>query len=45
MNNIRTYITVGALCSAMTISAQDHRISGTVSDEFGPVIGCNVIEW
>lgn len=44
MNNIRTYITVGALCSAMTISAQDHRISGTVSDEFGPVIGCNVIE-
>jgi tonB-linked outer membrane protein, susC/ragA family len=28
----------------MTISAQDHRISGTVSDEFGPVIGCNVIE-
>ena len=44
MNNIRTYITVGALRSAMTISAQDHRISGTVSDEFGPVIGCNVIE-
>ena len=44
MNNIRTYITVGALCSAMTISAQDRRISGTVSDEFGPVIGCNVIE-
>lgn len=44
MNNIRTYITVGAFCSAMTISAQDHRISGTVSDEFGPVIGCNVIE-
>lgn len=44
MNNIRTYITVGALCSAMTISAQDHRISGTVTDEFGPVIGCNVIE-
>lgn len=44
MNNIRTYITVGALCSAMTISAQNHRISGTVSDEFGPVIGCNVIE-
>lgn len=44
MNNIRTYITVGALCSAMTISAQDHRISGTISDEFGPVIGCNVIE-
>lgn len=44
MNNIRTCITVGALCSAMTISAQDHRISGTVSDEFGPVIGCNVIE-
>lgn len=44
MNNIKTYITVGALCSAMTISAQDHRISGTVSDEFGPVIGCNVIE-
>lgn len=44
MNNIRTYITVGALCCAMTISAQDHRISGTVSDEFGPVIGCNVIE-
>ena len=44
MNNIRTYIPVGALCSAMTISAQDHRISGTVSDEFGPVIGCNVIE-
>lgn len=44
MNNIRTYITVGALCSVMTISAQDHRISGTVSDEFGPVIGCNVIE-
>lgn len=44
MNNIRTYITVGALCSAMTISAQDHRISGIVSDEFGPVIGCNVIE-
>ena len=28
----------------MTISAQDHRISGTVTDEFGPVIGCNVIE-
>lgn len=44
MNNIRTYITVGALCSAMAVSAQDHRISGTVSDDFGPVIGCNVIE-
>lgn len=44
MNNIRTYITVGALCSAMTVAAQDHRISGTVSDDFGPVIGCNVIE-
>lgn len=44
MNNIRTYLTVGALCSAMTITAQDHRISGTVSDDFGPVIGCNVIE-
>ena len=44
MNNIRTYITVGALCSAMAVSAQDHRISGTVSDDFGPVVGCNVIE-
>lgn len=44
MNNIRTYLTAAALCSAMTISAQEQRISGTVSDEFGPVIGCNVIE-
>lgn len=44
MNNFRTYITVGALCSAMTISAQDQRISGTVSDDMGPIMGCNVVE-
>ena len=44
MNNIRTYITVGALCSAMTISAPDHRTSGSDSDVCRPVIGCNVIE-
>lgn len=44
MNNIRTYLTAAALCSTMTIAAQGQRVSGTVSDEFGPVIGCNVIE-
>lgn len=44
MNNLRTYITIGALCSAMTISAQGQRISGTVSDDMGPIMGCNVIE-
>ena len=43
MNNIRTYLTAAALCSTMTIAAQGQRVSGTVSDEFGPVIGCNVI--
>ena len=44
MNNIRTYLTAAALCSTMTIAAQGQRVSGTVTDEFGPVIGCNVIE-
>lgn len=44
MNNIRTYLTAAVLCSTMTIAAQGQRVSGTVSDEFGPVIGCNVIE-
>ena len=44
MNNIRTYLTAAALCSTMTIAAQGQRVSGTVSDECGPVIGCNVIE-
>lgn len=44
MNNIRTYITVGALCSAMAASAQEQRISGVVNDDMGPVIGCNVVE-
>ncbi len=44
MNNIRTYITLGALCSAMTITAQEQRISGTVSDDMGPIMGCNVVE-
>ena len=44
MNNKRTYLTAAALCSTMTIAAQGQRVSGTVSDEFGPVIGCNVIE-
>ena len=44
MNKIRTYLTVGALCSTMAIYAQEQRISGTVSDDMGPVMGCNVVE-
>lgn len=44
MNNIRTYITVGALCSALSATAQDQRISGVVNDDMGPIIGCNVVE-
>lgn len=44
MNNLRTYITVGTLCSALTVAAQEQRISGVVNDDMGPVIGCNVVE-
>ena len=44
MNKLRTYITVGTLCSALTVAAQEQRISGVVNDDMGPVIGCNVVE-
>ena len=44
MNNIRTFLTASALVSTMTICAQEQRISGTVSDDMGPIMGCNVVE-
>lgn len=44
MNNIRTIITAGALMTSTVVMAQGQRISGTVSDDMGAVIGCNVVE-
>lgn len=44
MNNIRTIITTGALISSTMVMAQGQRISGTVTDDMGAVIGCNVVE-
>lgn len=32
------------LLSTLGVQAQDIRISGTVSDDFDPIIGANVIE-